>query len=160
MTDRIPIRARIRLERLSALAAALLVVTLASCGRSDGTGPKTAEIVVKGAKLRVELARTPDEQRRGLQERKELAEDAGMLFIFPRVETQRFWMRKTLVPLSIAFLDETAVIVQIEDMEPMTKTKHSSKQAVAYALEVNQRWFARHNIKVGDWVDLSQVRAK
>ena len=160
MTDRIPIRARIRLGRSATLVAALLLVTLASCSRSDGTGPKTAEIAVKGAKLRVELARTPDEQRRGLQEREELAEDAGMLFIFPRPEEQTFWMDKTLVPLSIAFLDETAVIVQIEDMEPMTRTEHRSSQAAAYALEVNRGWFARHNIKVGDWVDLSRVRAK
>ena len=83
-----------------------------------------------------------------------------MLFIFEQPQALRFWMDKTLVPLSIGFADGQGVIRQIEDMEPMTRTTHNSAEGMMYALEVNRGWFAKHGIKVGDRMDLSQVQGK
>ncbi len=82
--------------------------------------------------------------------RESLAEDAGMLFVFERETEAGFWMKNTLVPLSIAFISAGGVILHIEDMEPLTENLHYSPQPYRYAVEANQGWFARNSIGVGD----------
>jgi uncharacterized protein len=143
---------------MASVAVALAGMSLVSCGRSEEAPPPgTVAVEVKGNVLHVEIASTPGERSRGLQGRTKLAEDAGMVFIFNPPEKVVFWMDETLIPLSIAFMDGTGRIMQIEDMEPMTRTEHPSASEVTYTLEVNQGWFERHGVKVGDVVDLSQV---
>ncbi len=115
-------------------------------------------ITINGHELTVELARTPVERQRGLQERTKLAPDAGMLFIFDEkggsVEKVAFWMDKTTIALSLAFIDADGVITQIEKMQPMDQTLHVSRRPVRFVLEVNQGWFEKHGIGPGDVVDL------
>ena len=82
--------------------------------------------------------------------RPSLPENEGMLFLFPQLEKQSFWMKNTLIPLSIAFLEDGGKILQIEDMKPKDESSTLSKYPVRYALEVNQGWFQRNGIAVGD----------
>ena len=79
-----------------------------------------------------------------------------MLFVFPELRSHTFWMKDTSIPLSIAYLDESGQIFSIQDMLPLDTDKHyPSGQPASYALEVNQGWFGRHGIEVGDVVKIN-----
>lgn len=97
-------------------------------------------------RLSVEVAAQTDARTRGLMWRKSLPTNHGMLFIFPQKATQCFWMKNTLIPLSIAFLQDDGTVVNMEDMQPLTIDGHCSKAPVRYALEVNQGWFKQRNV--------------
>lgn len=77
-------------------------------------------------------------------------ENSGMLFIFPQPERHGMWMMNTNMPLSVAFVDEKGVILNIADMMPRTATAHRSAGAAKYAIETNLGWFTARNIKPGD----------
>ena len=102
----------------------------------------------------VEIAATDTERERGLMGRTALAEDAGMLFVFDREQQLSFWMKDTLIPLSIAYINESGRIVDIQDMQPLDETPHPSTEPAKYALEVNQGFFNEHGIEVGNKVSL------
>lgn len=108
--------------------------------------------------VQVEIADDRVEQQRGLMERTELAEDAGMLFVFDREEPRSFWMRNTLIPLSIAYIASDGRIVDIQDMQPLDETSHPSVEPAQYALEVNQGFFAERGIEVGNEVEIPNLR--
>jgi uncharacterized membrane protein (UPF0127 family) len=113
----------------------------------------TAAISIKGHTLTVELAATPAARGCGLSHREELPQNQGMLFIFPEAGPQTFWMKDTRIPLSIAFLDDSGKIINIQDMVPMqTDVRYHSSGPAKYALEVNQGWFKRNGIEAGDRV--------
>ena len=78
--------------------------------------PQTS-ISINGQKLKVEIAHTPDTRTCGLSNRQSLAENTGMLFIFPNMRPRTFWMKDTFIPLSIAFLDDSGRIIRIHDMQ-------------------------------------------
>jgi uncharacterized membrane protein (UPF0127 family) len=106
----------------------------------------------QSAALSIEVADTPGERAIGLMNRESLPEDAGMLFDFGADVQVGFWMRDTLIPLSIAFIDKEGMIVHIEDMEPQTENLHSSPTLYRYAIEVNQGWYTDNGIAAGDTV--------
>ena len=110
------------------------------------------------SEVEVEIADDEAEQRRGLMERTELAENAGMLFVFDREAPRSFWMRNTLIPLSIAYIAADGRIVDIQDMQPLDETSHPSPEPAQYALEVNQGFFAERGIDVGDVVEIPDLR--
>ena len=115
----------------------------------------TATINLKGNPLTVELATTPTSRGCGLSQRHELPQNRGMLFIFADLRPRNFWMKDTFIPLSIAFLDKSGRIFSIQDMVPLqTDQQYPSIQPAAYALEVNQGWFSRHGVAVGDVVEM------
>lgn len=97
-----------------------------------------------------EVARTPDERAQGLMYREELAEDAGMLFVFQDLEERAFWMQNTFIPLDIAYMDPSFRIIDIKPMEPEDETFVESSGPAQYALEVNRGWFEEHGVTVGD----------
>ena len=126
---------------------------------SAGEKPRPDEkprltLSVKGKKIRVEVARTQEEQARGLMFRETMAKDEGMLFIYPREEILTFWMKNTPLPLSIAFLDGKGKIIDIQDMEPFSLRGHPSSAPARYALEMNRGWFKDNGVGVGDVVDI------
>lgn len=106
--------------------------------------------------LEVEIADDWAEQQRGLMERTELAENAGMLFVFEREQPRSFWMKNTLIPLSIAYIDSDGRIIDIQDMEPLDESSHPSAEPARYALEVNQGFYEERGIEVGDTVELPE----
>ena len=86
----------------------------------------------------------------GLMFRTSMAPDAGMLFVFPSAEVLTFWMSNTPLPLSVAFLDASGVILNVADMAPFDEeTFHPSDGPALYALEVHQGWFKAHGIRPG-----------
>lgn len=99
--------------------------------------------------IRAEVARTPEQRAIGLMHRKSLGSNDGMLFVFEQPGVQCFWMKNTLIPLSIAFLADDGSIVNIADMQPQSLDSHCSDKPVRLALEMNQGWFDKKGIKPG-----------
>lgn len=105
--------------------------------------------------VRVEIAETPAQRQRGLMFRRSLASNAGMVFLFPTEVRGPFWMKNTLVPLSIAFYGRDGRIRRILDMTPCRRDPcRLYGPGVAYrgALEVNRGAFRRWGVRVGDRV--------
>ena len=126
-------------------------------------GPELYTLIIhtsggEEVRVRVEIADSPIEITRGLMYRTALAEDRGMLFVYPYEARLSFWMKNTLIPLSIAFIDAEGRIVDIQDMKPLDDDPPSyvSAKPARYALEVNQGFFEERGVKVGDRVELSE----
>ena len=107
-------------------------------------------LYIHDGEIWVEVAQTPEEQSYGLKGRKHLGKDEGMLFIFEIEDYHAFWMKDTLLPLSIAFIGKDGRIVWITDMKPLTSDSHVPPKPIRYALEMNKGWFSSHGVKVGD----------
>lgn len=122
----------------------------------NGPPLRTAILEVGGQTLTVEIASTPEQRQIGLMSRPSMPVASGMLFVFPDDQPRSFWMRNTLIPLSIAFIDSGYTILNIEDMQALDdQTFHLSQGPARYALEVNQGWFATNNIRLGDRVNVT-----
>lgn len=107
-------------------------------------------------RVSVEVVRTPETRARGLMRRRQLAADAGMLFIFDREEIQSFWMKNTYLPLDIIFIDsKLRVVGVVHDAEPLTTTSRSVDKPSRYALEVNAGFAREHGIAAGTVVSFS-----
>lgn len=104
--------------------------------------------------VRVEVAATLDERQRGLMFRKELAEDAGMLFLFGRDVQTGFWMRNTYLPLDIAYIGADRRVIEIKQGKPLDETPLTPGEKYLYVLEVNAGWFERHGMGPGAMVTL------
>lgn len=143
----------LRLQRSAAslwmLALALIVNTAALA--QSGPQPRLDSITLQAGmhNIRAEVARTPLQTQTGMMFRKEMAQHEGMLFVFDNLERRCFWMKNTLLPLSIAYIADDGTIVNLSDMQPLSEASHCSSQPVRYALEVNQGWFAKRGIKPG-----------
>lgn len=101
-------------------------------------------------RIEAELAHTDSARRIGLMNRREMPAHRGMVFVFPALATHCMWMRNTLLPLSVAFIDEAGRIINIEDMQPQTESNHCAAAPARYALEMNLGWFAERGVKPGD----------
>ncbi len=99
--------------------------------------------------IRAQVAATVDQRATGLMHRREMPQHEGMLFIFEQPSVQCFWMKNTLLPLSIAFLSDDGTVVNIEEMKPQALDSHCSTKPVRYVLEMNQGWFAKRGVKAG-----------
>ena len=99
--------------------------------------------------IQAEVANTPVTRAQGLMRRKAMAQGAGMLFVFDESAGHCMWMKNTLIPLSVAFVDERGEIVNIEDMQPLDESAHCASRPARYALEMNQGWFKKRGISPG-----------
>ena len=99
--------------------------------------------------IRAEVAADFGSRMQGLMHRKSLATNAGMLFIFDEAAVQCMWMKNTLIPLSVAFIDEAGAILNIADMQPHSEQSHCATGPARFALEMDQGWFAKRGIKPG-----------
>ena len=97
-----------------------------------------------------ELALTHEEKAKGLMFRKKLSTNGGMLFVYGYATYLEFYMKNTLIPLDLAFIDAEKKIISIEDMKPFDETTVASPKKAMYVLEVNKGFFAKNGIKVGD----------
>lgn len=106
--------------------------------------------------IKVEVARTSGEHARGLMNRTELGLDEGMLFVFSDQSPRTFWMKNTLIDLSIGFFDKNKTLVDIQEMQKMGSIieqnipTYTSARPAMYALEMNKNWFKKNKIKPGD----------
>lgn len=138
-----------------ALVVAAIAVALAAHAVDVNTGLPVASLKIGSKTLAVEVAITSEQQRVGLMNRKEMAADHGMIFIYAKPKRVRFWMKNTYIPLSTAFVAEDGTIVKIADMEPLTETHHEPDVPVRYVIEANRGWFAGAGVRVGDRIDVS-----
>ena len=130
----------------------LLAFLLAASLAWADTRARLATIKVGPHALRVEVVATDEQRALGLMHRKRLGANDGMLFIFDEPAYHSMWMKDTLIPLSVAFVDREGTILNILDMEPETLDPHVSAGPSVYAIETNKGWFARKQVKAGDKV--------
>jgi uncharacterized membrane protein (UPF0127 family) len=125
---------------------------------ADRSAQPYAEAQVAGApRLQLELALTDEQQMQGLMYRTTLPEDSGMLFVFRQQVNAAFWNHNTFLPLSIAYIGRDGTILDIQDMQAQVEGTNP-QQAICYpparpywyALEVNQGWYANHDVGVSD----------
>jgi uncharacterized protein len=140
-----------RIERISFLFILLLGTSIA-----QSQNVLKIPLYIHEKEIWVEVAKTPAESAKGLMGRKHLGQEEGMFFIFETEDYHAFWMKDTLIPLSIAFIDRRGRIVAISDMKPLSLDSHSPPKPVLYALEMNKGWFSTNGVKVGDRVRFSK----
>lgn len=107
-----------------------------------------------GHKLEAYIADDDSKRRDGLMYVTRLSENTGMLFVFEGQQILSFWMKNTVIPLSIGFIDDKGVLVDVQEMEPASLVHlriptYQSRKPATYALEMNKGWFARRKIKTG-----------
>jgi uncharacterized membrane protein (UPF0127 family) len=130
-------------------------------GENDGSAPlnlpasnaedgKNIPLLAGTHRIRAEIASTEESRERGLMQRRSLCRDCGMLFVFEKPDRLNFWMKNTVLPLSIAFIGADGRIINIEDMEPETLALHGAKNDALYALEMRQGWFIKNGLRPGD----------
>lgn len=141
-------------------AAVLVMVWGCGAGMATNEGavdPKASSAVdesllrlsVAGHEVKAEVADTPSLRRQGLMHRQSLALDHGMVFVYPDEQPRSFWMKNTLLPLSIAYIDQRGVIVYVADMAPLDERPVPSVYPAMYALEVSKGWFDANGVGVG-----------
>jgi uncharacterized membrane protein (UPF0127 family) len=135
------------MKKLFALAAALL----ACCAFAQEPQTNLPRVKIHAGMhiIDAQVAASPDQRMTGLMFRKEMPANEGMLFVFEQPSQQCFWMKNTLLPLSVAFVADDGTIVNIDEMQPQTLDSHCSTRPVRYVLEMNKGWFARKGIKAG-----------
>ncbi len=138
-------------SRFGRWTGALVALCLAGTALAADGPQKLASIRLQAGihNISAELAITPEQRGIGLMQRSSMGSNEGMLFVFERPGQQCFWMKNTLIPLSIAFLADDGSVVNIDSMKPQTLDPHCSEKAVRYALEMNEGWFAKRGIKAG-----------
>lgn len=138
--------------------ALLIVLLYTQCQPANGSN---YYLTVKGKTIKVEIAADEESRDRGLMFRDSLPPDSGMLFIFPEEDIRDFWMKNTQLPLSIAYITANGLILNIKDMQPLSLDSVNSEAPAQYALEMNQGWFNKNNIKAGDTIIFSpEIRRK
>jgi len=134
--------------------ALLLVLPLAALAAQAQEGPQPklplAELTIGIHRIQAELAVTPAQQQTGMMFRRDMGTNEGMLFVNDDSGQRCFWMRNTLLPLSIAFIADDGSIVNVAEMAARSDQSHCSVRPVRYALEMNQGWFSKRGVKPGD----------
>ena len=141
---------------LRACAGLAAVAWLLACG---GGGPEALIDTARGrVRVTLEVVGTDEARRRGLMYRSSLADDHGMLFVFPTEEEHAFWMKNTLIPLDMVFIDREGRVVGIHpDATPLSTAPITVRRPSRYVLEVPGGYAARRGIAPGDRVELAGV---
>ncbi len=124
----------------------LLVLLFAANARAD---LPAVDLAVGMHLIRAEVADSMGARMEGLMYRKSMPQGAGMVFVFDENAAHCMWMKNTLIPLSVAFIDEAGTIINIADMQPQTEQSHCAARPARFALEMNKGWFAQRGIKAG-----------
>ena len=134
---------------------ALLVLVWMSGGVTDAvaqqqSGLPVVELSAGMHRIEAELAHTPSSRQIGLMNRQSMPPQRGMVFVFRQEAQHCMWMKNTLIPLSVAFLDAQGKILNIADMTPHSEESHCAAGPARFALEMNQGWFSTRGIAPGD----------
>ena len=130
----------------------ILALLSSSCKPGLKSDLPVVQLAIDGNKILVEVANTESTRMSGLMFRNEIGPDNGMLFVFSDSAPRAFWMKNTIIPLSIAFMDDKGVIENTLEMPPQTENTFMSAGPAKYALEMNAGWYTKHGIKAGDLV--------
>jgi len=124
----------------------LLAVSLCAVARAE---LPVVQLATGMHLIRAELADSMGTRMEGLMHRKSMPQGSGMVFVFDETATHCMWMKNTLIPLSVAFIDDAGAIINIADMQPHSEQSHCAARPARYALEMNRGWFAQRGIKPG-----------
>jgi len=129
----------------------LVFVLLLAAGAASAQPPPLPAVQLGAGMhlIRAEVADRDASRALGLMHRTSLAPNGGMLFVFEDSAVHCMWMRNTLLPLSVAFIDESGAIVNIADMQPLSEVSHCAARPARFALEMAQGWFAERGIRAG-----------
>ena len=131
--------------------AAMLFALATAARAQEAPQPRlpTIEIGAGMHLIRAEVAQSPQQQQVGMMMRREMGANEGMLFVNADAGVRCFWMRNTLLPLTIAFIADDGTIVNLADMQPQSDQSHCSEKPVRFALEMNKGWFAKRGLSAG-----------
>ena len=107
--------------------------------------------------IEIEVVSKFEDRKKGLMYRKSIPDDYGMFFAWSYEKKQCMWMKDTFMPLSIAYISNEGEILEIYDMVPFSRKSVCSRSNVKYALEVNEGWFKKNNLFVGDVVNIESI---
>ncbi len=141
-----------RCGTLGLIAGLVLLAGQAGAESGAGCSPDRVDLKGKGgaARFTVEIADRPDLQAKGLMFREKMSQSAGMLFVFPRPKHAGFWMKNTLIPLDMIFLDQTGTVTRVHaNAVPEDETPIDGGEGVALVLEINGGLAGRMGIDVG-----------
>ncbi len=124
---------------LLSLIAFVLAVSMTSCASGTGDGPRTEQVTIGGRVFKLELATTSAERVKGLMYRPSIADDGGMIFVFPVAQHQSFWMSHTMVDLDIIFLDNLGYITAMHEMKA-EPPKSKKETEAAYEARISERY--------------------
>lgn len=122
----------------------LIVVFLSGCTHSF--------VIINEEKISVEIADTPEEMALGLMHRDSLCEDCGMIFLFQDEAKHSFWMKNTLIPLDIIFINKDMIIADILPAEPCATEEcdtYTPREEALYVLEINKGFSEKKGIVIG-----------
>ena len=133
---------------LALIACALMAPAVPAQQAPQPVLPKT-KLATGIHVITAEIAATDESRTIGLMMRQRLEPNHGMVFVFAAKSQHCFWMRNTLIPLSIAFIDDDGTIVNVADMAPKSDASTCPLRPVRYALEMDQGWFAKRGVAAG-----------
>ena len=136
------------MKKYIALAAAVLAFAAAAQDGPQLNLPRV-KLTTGMHVIDAQVATTTEQRMTGLMFRQEMPQHEGMLFVFEYPSQQCFWMKNTLLPLAVAFIDDDGTIVNLDEMQPQTLNSHCSAKPVRYVLEMNKGWFSKKGIKAG-----------
>ena len=132
------------------LASLLAAALFAAAPVLAQPGPlRKVDLSIDMRVIHAEVADSVAARMQGLMYRTSLAPNSGMLFVYEQPAMECMWMKNTLVPLSVAFMDDKGTIINIARMQPQTEDSHCTERPASYALEMEQGWFARNGIRAG-----------
>lgn len=143
-----------RYSSFKILAAAAIIAIVLTFISTESTKEPQNKICFQDSCIEAELAKTPEQITTGLMNRPSLAQTKGMLFIFENIGVHMFWMKNTLMPLDMIWLDQDGTIIYIEHSVEPCKTQlcptYGPESASKYVLETNAGYVLKHSINIGD----------
>jgi len=139
--------------KLIALIIGMLLSVNAVLSCSSGLEERI-KVVIGGKSFRIEVARTDEQKRQGLMNRRSLGDREGMIFVYETDQHLAFWMKNTTIPLTMAFLSKDGQIMQVEQLKPLSLKSIMSERAVRYGLELPDGVLDELGVGVGDRVEL------
>ena len=127
----------------------LACLFVAFTGTASNAAEKSINLKVGAHSIKAEVVYTPETRARGLMLREKMGKNNGMLFVFDQLGYHGMWMKNTLIPLSVAFIDTKGKIINIAEMTPHSEATHSATGPARFALEMNSGWFKARNIAPG-----------
>lgn len=142
-------------RKLFPLSAAILLCISAVLSCSNGLEERI-DVVLGGETFRVEVARTAEQKRQGLMFRESIGPREGMIFIYDTDQHLAFWMKDTIIPLTLVFLSKDGEILQVEYLKPFSLKTVISERAARYGLELPEGVLEELGLEVGDQVLLPE----
>lgn len=148
----------LRLKWLTAFCLSLFITINVFASKSDDVKDvkfETKKIILNKKTITVELAETEQQHEHGLMLRKSLVKDHGMLFVFKDEDIRNFWMKNTLINLSIGYFNKDKILIDIQEMKAMTSvmqqnfSTYPSRGPAMYALEMTEGWFDKNKVATG-----------